>query len=161
MGRAWASAWAEHGTVAINKSINQSNLLSPLHKQPALHAHDRFQNVTEHRVSGHIIWNNVQTCGTQKLSAYCHYSAISRYTTGTLPSLTVTVHMHPTPNCELWTVRKAFDVKISSSHECLHYGKMAAVSVRHMHTGRSAHLIALITLSICEPWLLWSFIAVL
>jgi len=38
--------------------------------------------------------------------------------------------------------------KISSHHDHLHYGKMAAVSVRHMCTGSYAPLIALLTLSI-------------
>jgi len=38
--------------------------------------------------------------------------------------------------------------KISSHHERLHYGKMAAVSVMHMHTGSYAHIIALIKFGI-------------
>jgi len=53
-------------------------------------------------------------------------------------SLMVTVHTLP------WTVDKTLDVKFSSHLERLHYGKMAAVSVRRMCTGSYAHLIALI-----------------
>jgi len=32
-----------------------------------------------------------------------------------------------------------------SHHELLHYSKMVSVSIRHMHTGRHANFIALIT----------------
>ena len=32
-----------------------------------------------------------------------------------------------------------------SHHELLHYGKMVAVSIRHMHTGSHANFIAVIT----------------
>jgi len=38
--------------------------------------------------------------------------------------------------------------KISSHHERLHYGKMAAVSVMRMRTGSYAHIIALINFGI-------------
>jgi len=37
-------------------------------------------------------------------------------------------------------------IKISSHHECLHYGKMAAVSVMRMCTGSYAHIIDHVTL---------------
>jgi len=56
----------------------------------------------------------------------CRYSAISGTITGTLLLLTITEHiLHR-------TVEKTFDV--SSFHERLYYGKIAAVSVMHMCT---------------------------
>ena len=75
-------------------------------------------------------------------TAYYRHSAISGTTADTSLSLTITEHTLPEP----W--RRRLTSKISSYHGCLHYGKMAAVSIMRMHTGSYAHIIALINFGI-------------
>ena len=70
------------------------------------------------------------------LSCLWHYN---RYFTFTYDNRT-----YPTLNCR----EDVWHQKISSHHERLNYGKMAAVSVTHMCAGSYNHIIALITFGI-------------